>query len=176
MQLRRSLALVSGALLLTAPLGACGFDPATDRINTITVGTSDRDTTVDILNAVIVSADEGSGTFIATLVNNDTEEEATLESLEPVEEGVGNDPDRVESFPGFSPVTIEADGLVNLAQDDQGIAVQGEFRAGDVVTVDATLSGGQVVRLNIPVVWNCQEFEGIDGEGGDCEVAEAEEH
>src|SRR5687768_16477454 len=103
MQLRRSLALVSGALLLTAPLGACGFDPATDRINTITVGTSDRDTTVDILNAVIVSADEGSGTFIATLVNNDTEEEATLQSLEPVEEGVGNDPDRVESFPGFSP-------------------------------------------------------------------------
>ena len=170
MQLRRSLALVSGALLLTAPLASCGFDPATDRVNTITTGTSDREGTVDVLNAVIVSADEGSGVFVTTLVNNDLEEEATLESV------AATDAEAVQ-VGEFSAISIDPNGMVNLAaEDEEGIPVQGELAAGDVVPLTLQLSGGQVVQLDVPVVWNCQEFEGIDGEGGDCEVAEAEEH
>jgi hypothetical protein len=169
MQLRRSLALVSGTLLLTASLASCGFDPATDRVNTITPGTSDRDGTVDVLNAVIVSAEEGSGVLVTTLVNNDNEEEATLDS-------VAADDDTVQ-VGEFSAISIDPNGLVNLAAEDEGgIPVEGELAAGDVVPLTLQLSGGQVVQLDVPVVWNCQEFEGIDGEGGDCEVAEPEEH
>lgn len=170
MQLRRSLALVSGALLLTAPLAACGFDPATDRINTITPGASDRDGTVDVLNAVIVSAEEGSGVFITTLVNNDLEEEASLESV------AADDAEAVQ-VGEFSGISIDPNGLVNLAaEDEEGIPVQGELAAGDVVPMTLQLSDGQVVQIDVPVVWNCEEFAGIDGEGGDCEVAESEGH
>jgi len=170
MQLRRSLALVSGALLLTAPLAACGFDPATDRVNTITPGTSDRDGSVDVLNAVIVSAEEGSGVFVTTLVNNDIDEEASLESV------AADDAEAVQ-VGEFSSISIDPNGLVNLAAEDQGgIPVQGELAAGEYVPMTLQLSGGQVVQLEVPVVWNCEEFAGIDGDGGECEVAEAEEH
>jgi len=170
MQLRRSLALVSGAILLTAPLTSCGFDPATNRVNTISQGTSDRDGTVDVLNAVIVSAEEGSGVFITTLVNNDIEDEATLDSL------AADDAETVQ-VGEFSAITVDPNGLINLAADDQeGIPVDGELTAGDVVPMTLQLSGGQVVQLNVPVVSNCGEFAGLDGEGGECEVAEAEEH
>ena len=170
MQLRRSLALVSGTLLLTASLASCGFDPATDRVNTITPGTSDRDGAVDVLNAVIVSADEGSGVLVTTLVNNDNEQEASLDSV------AADDADAVQ-VGEFSTISIEPNGMVNLAaEDEEGIPVEGELAAGDVVPLTLQLSGGQVVQLDVPVVWNCEEFAGIDGEGGDCEVAEPEEH
>ncbi|MGZ5399937.1 MAG: hypothetical protein ACXWDL_06915 [Nocardioides sp.] len=170
MLLRRSLALATGALLLTAPLASCGFDPATNRVNTITPGTSDRDGTVDVLNAVIVSAEEGSGVFITTLVNNDLEDEASLDTI------TADDAEAVQ-VSEFPPVTVAANGLVNLAGDGQeGIPVEGEVAPGAVIPMTLQLSGGQVVRLKVPVVANCQEFAGIDGEGGECEVAEAEEH
>ena len=166
MHLRRSLALVSGALLLTAPLASCGFDLATDRVNTIAPGATDRDATVDVLNAVIVSAEEGSGVFITTLVNNDTEEAGTLE-------GVTADDAEAVQVGEFSPIEIVPSGLVNLAADDQqGIPVEGELSAGDVVPMTLQLSGGQTVQLEVPVVANCGEFEGIDGTGGECEVGE----
>ena len=169
MQLRRSLALVSAALLLTA-LSSCGFDPATNRVNTITPGTSDRDGTVDVLNAVIVSAEEGSGVFITTLVNNDVDNEATLDSM------AADDPEAVQ-VADFSAITVDPNGLVNLATEGQGgIPVEGELAAGDVVPMTLQLSGGQVVELDVPVVANCQEFEGLDGDGGECEVTEVEEH
>jgi len=169
MQLRRSLALVSGALLLTAPLAACGSAPATNRVNTITPGTSDRDGTVDVLNAVIVSAEQGSGVLITTLVNNDNDEGASLDSVAADDETV--------QVGEFSAISIDPNGFVNLAAEGQeGIPVEGELAAGDVVPLTLQLSGGQVVQLNVPVVWNCQEFAGIDGEGGDCDVAEPEEH
>lgn len=171
---RRSWALAAGALLLAAPLASCGFDNATDRVYTPAAGTNDRDASVDILNAVIVSAEEGSGTFIATFVNNDQGEAATIEALTSVENGVGNDPDTVTEFPGFSSIDVPARGLVNLASDElEPIEVTGDFKAGDVVSVTVEISGGQPVQINPPVVPPCWEFEGIDGTG-ECEVAEPE--
>lgn len=167
MHLRRSLALLSGALLLAAPLSSCGFDPATNRINAITPGATDRDESVDVLNAVVVSAEEGSGTFIASFVNNDTAESATVAGLAP------QDPEAAR-VAEFSPIEIDANALVNLADDDQGVTVEGDFAAGDVVPMVVELSGGERVELDVPVVSNCDEFEGLDGVGGDCEAAEPE--
>ncbi len=170
MQIRRSLALVSGALLLTTSLASCGFDPATNRINNVAPGTTNRDASVDVLNAMIVSAEEGSGVFITTLVNNDLENEASLDAL------TADDAEAVQ-VGEFSPITIEPNGLVNLAADDQeGIPVEGEVAAGEVIPMTVELSGGEVVEIEVPVVPNCNEFAGIDGDGGDCEVAEPEEH
>ena len=74
MQLRRSARLLAaaGALLLAAPvLSSCGFNYATDRPYTPAAGTNDQDGDVDVLGAVVVSAEDGSGTLIATFSNND---------------------------------------------------------------------------------------------------------
>jgi len=165
MHLPRSLALLGGALLLAAPLSSCGFDLATNRVNQITPGASDRETSVDVLGAVVVSGEEGSGTFIATFVNNDVEEPATVESLEGQDTGTARVTD-------FSPVEIEPNGLVNLADGDQGFEVEGDFAAGDVLPMVVGLEGGDTVELEVPVVPNCREWEGLDPNVQDCEIAE----
>jgi hypothetical protein len=173
MHLRRSLALGSGALLLTASLSACGFDLATDRVNNIANGATDRETSLDVLNAVVVSAEEGSGVMIATLVNNDVDEAATLEGLQPVE--TSGESGQASAFPDFAPVEVPPNGLVNLASDDQAVTVEGDFAPGDVISVGVQISGGQVIELDIPVVEACGDYAGIvDGAPAEaeCEISE----
>ena len=88
MQLRRSFALTAAALALTAPaLTSCGFDYATDRYYTPANGANNRDGAVDVLGAVVVSTEPGSGTFIASLSNNSTTEPATFTELGATEGG-----------------------------------------------------------------------------------------
>ena len=49
---RRTLALAVGALLLATPaLSSCGFNLATDRVNTTQHGATNRDKSVDVLAA-----------------------------------------------------------------------------------------------------------------------------
>ena len=82
MQLRRSFALTAAALALTAPaLTSCGFDYATDRYYTPANGANNRDGVVDVLGAVVVSTEPGSGTFVASLSNNSTTEATSFTEL-----------------------------------------------------------------------------------------------
>ena len=90
------------------------------------------DDAVDVLGAVVVSAEEGSGTFVATFSNNDNDEPATVEALD----GAGGG--RRSTIDEFEPIEIPAGGLVNLA-DDGGIPVTGDFAAGDFVDVSPDL-------------------------------------
>lgn len=150
MHLRRTFALVSGALLLTAPLGACGFDVATDRMYTPAAGTNVRDYDVDVLNAVVVTAQEGSGTFVAAL-SNSREEPVTLLSI--AGEGV-----EVEDF---EPVEVAGNsGFANL--EDENIYVTGEVAAGLMLAMELEFDNGDVIAIDVPVVTNCDEFEDLD--------------
>ncbi len=163
---RRTLALATCVLALCAPaLTSCGFDYATDRIYTPATGVNNREASVDVLGAVIVSAEEGSGVFIASFANNDTEESATVEALEGVDQSQLTADD-------FSPVEVPPGGLVNLADDD-GIEVSGEVAAGAFVPVALQLGDGERVQLDVPVVTNCGYYEGLDGPAS-AEQCEAE--
>jgi hypothetical protein len=156
MPLRRTLALATCVLAVCTPvLTSCGFDYATDRIYTPATGVNNREASVDVLGAVIVSAQEGSGTFVASFANNSTEESVTVESLE----GVDQEPLTAD---GFSTVDVPAGGLVNLA-DEEGVPVNGEFAAGDFVPVTIEFGNGERVELDVPVVTNCGYYEGLDG-------------
>jgi hypothetical protein len=157
MHLRRSTALLVGALLIAVPgltsCSATGRDAATNRDdNQIVPGASNRDATVDVLNAVIVSKADGSGTFIATLVNNSADADNTMASLSGLSIKVAD----------FTPVSIPLRGLVNLASSDQGIPVTGDFSAGSYVAVTVGLGSGESVDLNVPVVPDSGDFAGLD--------------
>jgi hypothetical protein len=152
--LRRTLALGLSGLAATAALTACGFDYPTDKVNNITAGVNYREGTVDILNAVVVSKQANSGTFVATLVNNDPANAVTLQSLSGDNTAIGQ-----VSLP--QPLSVPANGLVNLA-DNQGIPVNGTFALGQFVTLVFKFDDGSTVNLNVPVVLDDGQWAGLD--------------
>jgi hypothetical protein len=161
---------VGGALALATVLTSCGFDYATDRVYTPAAGVNDRTATVDVLGAVVVSGQQGSGTFVASFANNDEANSATVASLA----GAGDTAD--VTVDSFSPISIAPGALVNLATDG-GIVVKGDFGPGDFVTLAIGFGNGETVQLDVPVTPPCDEFEGLDTSAGasadsfDCEVA-----
>lgn len=161
MQLRRTLATITAVLALAAPLTSCGFDYATAREYTPAAGANNRDGDVDVLSAVIVSGQEGSGTFVASLSNNllEDDETRTLTSIT----GETDDVTVAE----FEPVQIEPGALVNLADPAAGITVEGDFESGDFVTLTLAFDSGERAELNVPTVPNdTGVWEGLDVSGG----------
>ena len=159
MQPRRSLRLVAGALVLALPLlGSCGFDKATDRVYTPAAGTNYRDGDIKVLSAVIVAAQADSGTFIATLSNDTPKlESATLTSVA----GAGDWSDLTVD-PSDLSIEVPARGFVNLVDQDP-ITVSGDFTPGDVAQLALTFDTGDSVTMDVPVVYACNYYEGLDG-------------
>src|SRR6187399_3135400 len=110
MQLRRSLTCV--LVLGLGALTSCGFDLATDRPFTPGEGAYYKSGSVDVLSAVVVAAQPNEGTFIATLVNNSSSDDAALNGL------AGPDLEIDE----FEPIEIGPRGAVDLS-DDGGITL-----------------------------------------------------
>src|SRR4051794_35575950 len=161
MQPRRSLRLVAGALVLLVPLlGSCGFDKATDRVYTPGVGTNDRAGTMKILAAVVVAAQPGSGTFVASLANDSRTDDDQLTQIA----GAGKWTDLSVVEPD-SPIAVEAHTLVNLA-DEGGIKVSGDFGAGDYLELTLSFDSGYSVTMYVPVVYACDEYTGLDTSAG----------
>ena len=144
---RRGLALA--AVLLVVPgISACsnGFNEQTDQLYTPSAGVDDRSGTVDVLNALIVSGTDGSGTVIASLVNNDQDEDDTLRGVA----GSGSD-SNAQVTPGGD-TTIPAGGLLNLATKGQIEIRDARVVPGHVVEIRFTFDRGQAVTVRAPVV------------------------
>lgn len=151
---RRTIALACGVLLLAPLAASCGFDYPTDRVNELTAGATNRTKSVDVLNALVVAAGPGSGTFIATLSNNDDKESAALTS---VSGEAGGEPlvvsgARVDLFPGAA---------ANLA-NEEGIRVIGDFEAGQVLPMAVSFDTGEQVEVDVPVVAACGQYAELD--------------
>ncbi len=155
MQLR-PLATAAAVLALAAPLTSCGFDYATDRVNAVVNGATNREGEVDVLSAVVVSAAEGSGTFVASFSNNDPDAEQTFTAVAGAEGAA-------ITAAEFAPVTIPAGGLVNLAEPAAAIVLTGDFTAGNVVPLSIDFGNGERISLNVPVVADDTGYwEGMD--------------
>jgi hypothetical protein len=157
MQTRRSLRLVVGALVLAVPLlGSCGFGKATDRVYTPAAGINNRDGDVDVLSAVIVAAQPDSGTFVASLSNNKSDQDFQLTGVA----GVGDWTD-LKVAPSDLSIDIVARGFVNLVDEDP-ITVTGDFDAGQVAELTLTFDSGDTVTMDVPIVYACNTYAGLD--------------
>ena len=108
MVVRRRLAAAGVVLLTATVVASCADDPHTNRVTNLTAGVTSREASVGVLNALVVSAQPGSGTLVALLVNDAPEaQDIKLESVEPAGET------RLEA-PGLRPVSIPAGQAVNL--------------------------------------------------------------
>ncbi|MDX6360022.1 MAG: hypothetical protein QOH37_3076 [Nocardioidaceae bacterium] len=155
MNLRRTFALGAVGLLAPALLGGCGFNYATDRINSITAAANYRDGTVDILNAAIVSKAPNSGTFVAGLANNDQTRTITLTDIA----GGGTTVGPVTT----APIPVDGNAYVNLAAKGKGVPVSGTFTAGQYVSLTLTFDDGESATLNVPVFLDGPgQWEGLD--------------
>lgn len=144
--LRRSIA--AAAVVLAAPvLASCGFDYQTDQVYTPSEGVNDRSGSVDVLNALIVSGENGSGTLVAGLVNNDTEDSDSLSEVTGAEQDLTITVDNAGG-----PVEIPADGLVQLADEGDITVTADQVRPGMFVTLKFTFENAQTVTLDVPVV------------------------
>jgi len=156
----RRIALASGALLVAGTLSSCGFNNATDQIYVSSAGVSSRQGPVDVLSAVVVSAEDGSGTLIATFSNNSTEE------AEQVADIAAGDADTTLKVIGFEPIKLGPSGFVNLADVDglnEGPAVTGDnIEAGGYVDLVFSFGTAEPVELSVPVVREDDSYEGLD--------------
>ncbi len=143
MNARRTVA-VAAALALVPALASCGFNQQTDQVYQAAVGTDNRDSSVDVLNVVVVSGEDGSGTVVATLVNNDDVEDDALLAVE--------DADTTLEIELSGDNEIPAGGLLNLAEEG-GITATGDaIVPGDLVTLTWTFQRADPVTFNAPVV------------------------
>lgn len=145
MPLRRGLA--AAALVLAAPmLTACGFNVQTDQDYQAGIGVNDRTGEVDVLNAVVVSAEKGTGQFLATFVNTSTKDSIRVLS---VESGTQSSVLGQKLLP---------ETALNLAQEAP-VSVSGDDVApGKFVKVTIDFDNGQQTVVNAPIVANQAEF------------------
>lgn len=174
MQLRKHSAprALIGAFLLAAVTSSCGFNVATDRVYTPANGANDRVGLVDVLSAHVVSAEAGTGVFIASLSNNSTTEAISLDSIASPDQ-------QALKAAEVTPVEIAPGSLVNLAISETPITVTGDFEAGRYVSVNLAFSNGETASMKVPVVVNCGYYADISGVAAGpelCPVAEPVGH
>jgi len=138
------------AAVLAPVLAACGFNAQTDKVYQPAGGVLNRDKDVDVLNALIVSGEDGSGTFVANLVNNNQEHADKLVSVTGPAITVPADALTAKG----ADTTIPAAGALNLAATGL-VSVSGDtVKAGNFVEISLTFASGDVVDVRVPVFRN----------------------
>lgn len=144
-------------VLLAAPfLAACSvnFDAPTDKVYTPSRGVNDRSGAVDVLGVVVVSPSDGTGTVVATLVNNDKVNDDTLVD-------VAVDGQTAQFSPAAQNADIPAGGRINLA-DGAGVTGSGDgIAAGKFVDVTFAFESAQQITVHAPVVPNTGDYADI---------------
>lgn len=140
MNVRRSTALAAVVIGLPLGLSGCGFDAPTDQVYNPAVGVNNQDGQVDVLNALIVSAEDGSGTLVVSLANNDQSE-----------------PDALAGVSGQAEVAVSGDAAIPagglLVLSDDTLAVTGEsVRKGAFVRLTFTFENAASATVRAPVV------------------------
>jgi len=136
------------ALLLAPALAACGFGAQTDQVYQAATGIDDRSGEVYLLNALIVSGADGSGTFSATLSNRSGATELT-----------GIEGDGVTA--SMEPVPVAAGASVNLAEDGAVSILGDEVEAGGFVSLTLEFTNGQSTEVTVPVVRHEDEYADV---------------
>jgi hypothetical protein len=142
--LRRSIAVA--ALVLAPVLSSCGFNMPTDRVYTPGVGVNERSGQVDVLNALVVSGADGSGSLVATLSNNDQAEGDALTRV------AGSGEDAAVRVTLDSPLELTKGGSISVS-DEAEVSVEGEpITPGAFVELTFTFEQAEPITVQVPVV------------------------
>jgi hypothetical protein len=154
-RLRRALTTAAALPLLAVPLTAC-TNAETDAIYQPAQGANNRDGSIDVLNALIVSSEEGEGRFIAGLASTGQEPDELINVT-----SAGDSQVQVSLEPGDT--QIPARGFLQLADDSAAnITVQGEeVVAGGYVRLTLEFAQAEPAEVNVPVVAPGEDFADV---------------
>ncbi len=152
--LRSRFALV--AVVLVVPvLTGCGsnFNPPTDQIYTPARGVNDHSGLVDVLNTLVVSPSDGSGTVVATLVNGSDSDDRLLAVT------VDGAPANVSAAAGGA--AIPALGRNNLGATGAVSVVDASIVVGTFVDITFTFQHAEAITIEAPVVPNTGDYADV---------------
>lgn len=156
---RTTIAVLAACVPLLAGCGA-GFDAQTNQVYQPAVGVNDRSSEVFVINALLVSDGSGTGTVVASLINQTTEPDRLLAvvassttgaPLEATDLGAG-----VE-LPPQEPVQLSGEGISVTATTEAGDTGSGEaggVTVGSFVTLQFQFELASLVEVEAPVVSN----------------------
>jgi hypothetical protein len=151
-RLRRALTTAAALALLVTPLAACTTH-TTEADYQPAQGVNSRDGDVEVLNALIVSSEDGEGRFVAAMANNAEEpDEVTGMS------GAGEE--TVEVVLEGGDTAIPAGGSLRLAEQGAAtIKVSGEdVTPGGYVRLAIQFANAEPVEVNVPVIEPGEEY------------------
>jgi hypothetical protein len=136
------------AVLLAPALVGCGvnFNAQTDQPYNPGAGTSNQTSSVDVINALIVSGSDGSGTLVAGLVNKNPSRADQLVSV------AGARTDKALQAHMAGPLTVGSEKLLNLATKGQVTVFGSQVKPGAFVTLTWTFKHAQTVTFDVPVL------------------------
>ncbi len=151
----RSRFLVVTAALVVPALAGCStnFGAPTDQVYIPTRGTNDRSGNVDVLNTLVVSGTDGTGTVVATLVNNLDEDDRLA--------GVAVDGNPATIVTGAEATDIPALGHNNLGESGSVGAEADGIVPGEFVEITFTFENAGAVTIDAPVVPAEGDYEDI---------------
>jgi hypothetical protein len=137
--------------------GTSNFDAQTNQIYNPAEGVNDRTSSMDVLDALIVSDEAGRGRFIAGLVNDSRSTDDALTSVQ----GAGKDAAIKGSL--ATPIDVVPNGYVQLADDGvKPVVLEGDpIVPGTFVEVTISFQEADAVTMELPVVTAEDDFAGI---------------
>ena len=148
--------LTQVALVLAVPaLAACStnFGAPTDQDYLPARGVNDRSGDVDVLNVVVVSDTDGTGTVVAGLVNNKSDEDTlTGVTVAGAEADIANARENA---------AIPGGGISNLATTGAVTASSPDIEGGRFVEVVFTFQHAGAITVEAPVVPREGDFEDV---------------
>ncbi len=151
---RRRIAVAFAGSLLSLGLTSCGFDATTDQVYTPGEGVNNREAGVDVLHALIVSGDDGSGTVIAGLANNDESKDDALVEVQ----GAGED--QAVTVEGTQ-TDVPAGAFVQLAEEGAFSVTGEQVIPGRFVSLSFAFESGETVTLDVPVVTDDGDYADV---------------
>jgi hypothetical protein len=158
---RRRTAIALALLLVFAPLiAACGagFEAQTNQVYQPAEGVNDRSGEVFVINALLVTDGTGTGTVVASLINQGSEPDRLVAVVASATNGAPLDSsdlgEGLELLPQ-QPVQLAAEVISVTATTDaaeSGSEEPAGVEAGGFVTLQFQFERASVVELQVPVV------------------------
>ena len=163
---RTAIALLAACAPVLAACGA-NFDAQTNQVYQPAVGVNDRSGDVYVVNALVVTDGSGTGTVVASLINQANQSDRLVNVLASTTAGAPLEATGLRKgieLPPLEAVQIVDDRVVSVTSTAAGAepgSDKGGVTAGGYVTLQLQFERAPVVEVTVPVVSKSSEHQDV---------------